>query len=284
MNYRHAFHAGNFADVLKHAVLALVLIHQTKKPAPLRVLDTHAGTGLYDLLGAEAQRTGEWRNGIGRLLGPEALPIPADAAALLEPYLSCVKALNPQNALARYPGSPLLALAGLRPADRLIATELHPDDATLLKANLGSDHRAKVMAMDGWQAMRAMLPPKERRGLVLIDPPYEEAGELRRAVEGLREGLGRFATGTFMVWLPVKDRRTTSAFKDQVRALGLASEKQVWVELSTETLTTSTRLATCALLILNPPYGLLPQLQILLPFLSRRLATADGAAFSVDLI
>lgn len=284
MNYRHAFHAGNFADVLKHAVLTLVLAHQTRKPKPLRVVDTHAGVGLYDLSSPEAARTSEWRTGIGRLLGPDAASIPEGPAHLLGPYLSAVRAVNAPDSLARYPGSPLIALACLRDEDRLVAAELHPNDAASLKASLAADKRAKVLAMDGWQMIRAVLPPKERRGLVLIDPPYEEAGEMQRAIEGLADGLVRFHTGTFMLWLPVKDRRAAARFKERILKLELPPEKQLWIELSTEAVETSLRLVGCALLILNPPFGLADQLKALLPFLSERLATGPGAAYAVEFI
>src|ERR1041384_2002531 len=164
MNYRHAFHAGNFADVFKHAVLCRVLAYLLCKETPFRVLETHAGAGLYDLFGA-AGRTQEWREGIGRLL--EAPPT-AEAGKLLEPYLAAVRAENPAG-LQRYPGSPRLARALCRKQDRLALCELHPEEYAALKGALGKDRRAKLIEIDGWLALKAYLPPKERRGLVLVD-------------------------------------------------------------------------------------------------------------------
>jgi 23S rRNA (adenine2030-N6)-methyltransferase len=279
MNYRHAFHAGNFADVLKHAILALALKLLTGKPKPLRVIDTHAGTGSYRLDAEQARRTGEWHTGIGRLLGPSAAPLPAEMAALLAPYLDAVRCANPPGRLDVYPGSPALALALLRPTDRLIASELHPEDAASLRQCLRGDPRAKVLALDGWQALRALLPPKERRGLILIDPPFEEPGELERLADGLAEGVRRFATGTYLLWLPVKEPRQVASFRAALERLGL--KRLHWVELHTETIATADRLAATALVILNPPFGLEKQLAELLPFLAERLATGPGSGWQL---
>jgi 23S rRNA (adenine2030-N6)-methyltransferase len=161
MNYRHAFHAGNFADVLKHAVLALIISYLKKKEAPFRVIDTHAGCGLYALDSVEAGKTREWGGGIGKLLAPEAPPLPPGVDRLLSPYLDAVRAEN-TGALTLYPGSPLIARRLMRPQDRLIANELHPVDSVRLKQALGRDMRAKVMMLDGWIALKSLLPPKER--------------------------------------------------------------------------------------------------------------------------
>ena len=182
MNYRHAFHAGNFADVVKHAILSRLVAHLRKKESAFRVIDTHAGAGSYDLTGPEALRSPEWRDGIGRLLDadvdPAALPLLAD-------YLAAVRAINPPGKIIRYPGSPLLVRAWLRRADRLIACELEPSAAKALAHNLHGERRAKVVAIDGWTALSAYIPPKERRGLVLIDPPYELTGRIPAARGGV---------------------------------------------------------------------------------------------------
>ena len=279
MNYRHAFHAGNFADVLKHAVLALALERLTQKAKPLRVIDTHAGIGSYRLDGPEAQRTGEWIGGIGRLLGPDAEPPPAEIAALLAPYLDVVRAANPDGRLRVYPGSPALALALLRADDRLIASELHPEDVALLREALRRDRRAKVLALDGWQAIRALLPPKERRGLVLIDPPFEEPGELDRLIQGVTDGLRRFATGTYLLWLPIKDRRQIAGFQQALRQLAL--ERLLWVELHIAPIAHEGPLTATALAVVNPPFGLQDSLAVLLPFLADRLAIAPGGGWNL---
>src|SRR5262249_38454754 len=184
MNYRHAFHAGNFADVIKHAVLARVLVHLREKPQPFRVIDTHAGAGLYNLTGPEAGRSGEWRAGIGRLDSASLAPAVRD---LLAPYLHAVAKINDDGPLQHYPGSPLLALSLMRSQDRLIACELEPQAAAALANNLRADKRAKAIAIDGFVAVNAYVPPKERRGLVLIDPPYEERDEFARLAQSLAD-------------------------------------------------------------------------------------------------
>lgn len=274
MNYRHAFHAGNFADVLKHAALALALRRLTAKPKPLRVIDTHAGIGNYRLDASEAERTGEWKTGIARLLGPDAPAIPLEITALLTPYLDVVRSANRPGEIVVYPGSPAIALALLRPEDRLVASELHPEDVALLRRALRGDDRAKVLALDGWQAVRALLPPKERRGLVLVDPPFEQPGELQRLRDGLVDGLRRFATGTYILWLPIKDHHQIAGFETTLRELEL--EKILWAELRIAPIAAVGPLAATALVIVNPPFGLAEELALLLPFLADRLASEPG--------
>lgn len=276
MNYRHAYHAGNFADVLKHVVLSLALVHLAKKEAPFRVIDTHAGIGLYDLEGEEAAKTGEWRGGIGRLIGPEAEPLPSAAAALLAPYLRAVESFNPESGLRRYPGSPCLALSLMRAADRLVANELHPADAATLRRTLASDRRAKVLELDGWLALKAQLPPKERRGLILVDPPFEEAGELDRIVTGLANARRRFDGGVYLLWYPIKDTRPVARFHQAMAAVARADS--LVVELMIRSPVDSDRLNGCGLVVMNPPYTLEADLGVLLPILSARLADGSGGS------
>lgn len=278
MNYRHVYHAGNFADVFKHAVMALVIEHLKIKPAPFRIVDTHAGTGGYDLGSLEAQKTGEWRDGIGRLLGER---LPADIAEILAPYLSAIAAENPGcegAVLKAYPGSPLIARHLMRTCDQLVVNELHPDDFEQLDALLGRDRQTQVLGIDGWTALKSLLPPKERRGLVLIDPPFEAPGELARMLQGLRDGVQRFATGTFVLWYPIKDRRPVEAFR--LEAIGLGLEKLLDAELMVRT-ADGIGLAGCGLLIVNPPYTLPAMLARLLAYLAERLAQGPGAASRV---
>lgn len=175
MNYRHIYHAGNFADVLKHAVLARLVRYMQNKDKAFRVLDTHAGIGLYDLSSEEAQKTGEWQDGIGRLLDAELVPQLAD---LLEPYLTAVRELNPDGGLQFYPGSPKLARMLFRPQDRLSAMELHPEDFQRLHRLFEGDHHARITELDGWLALGAHLPPKEKRGIVLVDPPSRKMANM----------------------------------------------------------------------------------------------------------
>ena len=196
MNYRHLFHAGNHADVFKHAALTLVLEHLRAKPQPFAVLDTHAGVGVYDLTSEAARRTREFEEGVGLVFGRELASAPTYAAVLRE--------LNP-GALATYPGSPEIVRRLLRAEDRLIACELHPEDVQTLRTLYRGDRRVSVHHRDGYEALVALTPPPERRGLVLIDPPFERNDEARRLADALAAGLRRWPTGIFMAWYPVKD-------------------------------------------------------------------------------
>jgi len=197
MNYRHAFHAGNHLDVFKHAALVLVLERLLDKPQPFAVLDTHAGIGVYDLTSEPAQRTGEYQDGVARLAGRGLQSAPA--------YAQLIDAANPSG-LQLYPGSPQIVRQFLRENDRLIACELHPEDAQTLKARYRRDRRISVHHRDGYEAIRALLPPAERRGLVFIDPPFEQTDEAQRLVQALGDGLKRWPGGVFLAWYPVKDR------------------------------------------------------------------------------
>ncbi len=278
MNYRHIYHAGNFADVVKHAVLTLVIERLKLKDAPFRVIDTHAGIGGYDLGSQAAQKTGEWLTGIGRLIGFDVEPLPAPAAALLAPYLDAVRALNPPGEIIRYPGSPRLARALLRPQDRLIANELHPQDAVSLRGAFARDKLTQVMELDGWVALKAQLPPKERRGVILVDPPFEAPGEHDRLVEALEEGARRFATGIYLLWYPIKDVAQIRAFKRRLAATALP--KLMCLELMVREPRDPRQLNGSGLVILNPPYELDAALAVLMPVLVNRLAIEGSGRWS----
>jgi len=278
MNYRHAYHAGNFADVLKHAVLALVIDYLKRKEAPFRVIDTHAGRGRYALTSKEAGKTGEWLGGIGRLLGPDAAPLPAEVNRVLAPYLAAVAAENEPGSLTVYPGSPLIAQKLKRPQDMLVANELHPEERSELQVALGRDQHVKVMELDGWIALKSLLPPKERRGVVLIDPPFEQEGELARLAEGLAEGLQRFATGLFIAWYPIKDLRPVARFRE---SLAGASRPLLRVELVTRRPNDAERLNGCGLVVANPPFTLQSELEAVLPELTKRMAHDSGAQYHI---
>lgn len=198
MNYRHAYHAGNFADVVKHACLVVLMQRLAAKDKPFTVVDTHAGIGIYDLDGPEAGKTLEWREGIGRLLDLEAPPAP------LGPYLSAVTKTAEGRPGLRYPGSPAVVRNFMRADDRLILCELHPDDAVALRRFRAGDPRIAVHRRDGWEALKALLPPRPRRGLALIDPPYEEPGEARRVVPAVTQAMRRWPQGIVAVWYPIK--------------------------------------------------------------------------------
>lgn len=277
MNYRHAFHAGNFADVFKHAVLARIVAHLRDKPAAFRVIDTHAGAGLYDLTSSEATRGGEWHDGIGRL---RAATLPNDVAGLLAPYLDAVAAHNPGERLVAYPGSPALAQAWLRRQDRLIACELEPHAARALAANLRGDACAKALAIDGWTALNAYVPPKERRGLVLVDPPFEQEGEYGRLAKALGAAHRKWPTGIYMLWYPIKGRPEPDALAKSIRRL--AVPKVLRAELCVSTLSDPSRLNGSGLIIVNPPWRLEAELKVLLPVLARLLEKARGGGFRLD--
>jgi 23S rRNA (adenine2030-N6)-methyltransferase len=265
MNYRHAFHAGNFADVVKHALLARVIAHLCKKESAFRVIDTHAGAGLTDLSSDEARRGAEWQDGIGRVWQH---PFDSNVAALLAPYLSAIAACNPDGVLKRYLGSPLLIRQWLRPQDRLIACELEPGATRALSRNLHGDERIKAIAIDGWTALNAYIPPKEKRGLVLIDPPYEQANELQRAADAVGAAHRKWPSGTMMLWYPVKDQREIARFTRQLTSMSLA--KSLQIQLSRRQAADG-KLRGTGLIVVNAPWTLPTEAQILLPALSNAL-------------
>jgi len=272
MNYQHAFHAGNFADVHKHIVLTRVLGYLRQKPAAFRVVDTHAGAGRYDLLGPQAARSGEWRDGIGRLFAmPRSGAAGTDPAqALIAPYLDVVAALNPGGTLRLYPGSPLIVKALLRRQDRLIACELEPSAAASLKALLRGDARVKALSIDGWKALFANIPPKERRGLIVIDPPYEESVEFARLRDTLARAHRKWANGLYLLWYPIKAREAPNALARQLRRLSVP--KILRCELTVTPTCADGALAGSGLIIVNPPFPLERELRVILPVVTRLLA------------
>lgn len=273
MNYRHAYHAGNFADVVKHALLALILERLTAKPAPLAVLDAFAGIGLYDLLAPEAQKTGEAARGIGRLWPPPR------GLLGLAPYFSVLQAMNPAGALRHYPGSPELARRLLRPQDRLMLVELHPEDCAALRRALGRDERVQIHQRDGFEALPALLPPAERRGLVLVDPPYEQPDEAQRLVRAVARAYRRWPTGVYALWYPIKERGPAAALLAALKAAIprrlLAAELTVFAEER------AFRLNGCGLALINPPWQLDALLAEQLPRLQALLAQ-DGGGVRVE--
>lgn len=277
MNYRHSFHAGNFADVVKHVVLARILAYLGQKDAPFRVLDTHAGAGLYDLQGEDARRTGEWEAGIGAVLRAEFSPAVRE---LLAPWLALVAEFNPPGAgtddahpLGRYPGSPLIAQALTRPQDRLLFCETEPGVRRALEEAVGRDARAKVLSMDAWQALGAHLPPKERRGLVLIDPPFEQPGEFHRMAEGLENAHKRFATGIYALWYPIKDVRAVDAFRRELERAHIP--KTLNIQFDIRSVRQADTLSGCGMVVVNPPFTLADELRTVLSALAPVLAS-DG--------
>jgi 23S rRNA (adenine2030-N6)-methyltransferase len=255
LNYRHVFHAGNFGDCVKHALLVWLVKSLARKPAPVVVLDTHAGRGRYDLDSNPARRTGEWLEGIGQLL--ERPP------AALGDYVGLV------HTLGLYPGSPALIRALLRTRDRLVCCELHPEDYAALRRLFAHDSQVAVHHRDGWEALRALLPPRARRGLVLIDPPFEQTDEFERLAAGLRKAHERFATGVFAAWYPIKHRAPVRAFHVGMKESGL--HDIVAAELLMREPIEPTRLNGCGLLVINPPWRFEAEVPAILDALSERL-------------
>jgi len=267
MNYRHAYHAGNFADVFKHVVLTLLLGHLRRKETPFAVFDVHAGVGLYDLWGDAAGRTGEWQEGVVRLLAEPPPPELAD-------FVAALHEVNAPGEIRFYPGSPLFARRAMRPGDRLVLTELHPDDVRLLKGNFSGDPQVAVHHRDAYEALKGLLPPPERRGMVLIDPPFEIKDEFTRICHGLAAALLRWANGTYVVWYPIKDRPPIAAFHQELATL---PAKQILVaELLIHPEDTPARLNGCGLAIVNPPWQIDETLARLVPELHRRLGRSGG--------
>jgi 23S rRNA (adenine2030-N6)-methyltransferase len=265
MNYRHDFHAGNFADVFKHAVLTRILLYLARKPAPFRVIDTHAGSGRYDLGGESATRTREWQGGIGSI---DAAAMSPQARALIEPYLALAPPDRP------YPGSPALALALTRPFDRMIFCELHPQALAALKTCVGRDKRAKVIPLDGYIGLNAFIPPIERRGLVLIDPPFEAEGEFERLTGAIRDAHAKWRDGIILAWYPVKDRRGPERLAATLAAAEIPDVLRL--ELQVDQPRPDGRLVSNGLVIVNPPYTLEAEMACLLPELARQLAAGNG--------
>src|SRR5262247_1758348 len=282
MNYRHAFHAGNFADVVKHAALVRILVHLREKPAPFRVIETHAGAGRYDLTGEEARRIGEWREGIDRLV---RAPIAARARALIAPYLDAVAACNGAGRLTAYPGSPALARAFLRGQDRLTACELEPNAAAALARNLRGDRRSKAVAIDGWTALNAYVPPKERRGLVLVDPPFEQTDDFPRLAQALEAALRKWTSGSYLLWYPIKERTAPDALARRLLRGGMlqgGSGKALRAEFAVGGPRDASRLGACGLIVVNPPWTLESELAVLLPELAAALSGERRGSHRVD--
>jgi 23S rRNA (adenine2030-N6)-methyltransferase len=282
MNYRHAFHAGNFADVIKHIVLVRILTYLHEKPAAFRVVDTHAGAGVYDLTGDDAQRSGEWSTGIARMMQAR---FSETAGQLVAPYLDIVRSFNPQRSLQSYPGSPLIARALLRPQDRLVACELEPIARKHLIGALRRDTQARVVDLDGWVALPAFVPPKERRGLVLIDPPFERKDEFEQLASGFAEAFAKWPTGSYMLWYPAKSRRATDDLARRVAAVtGGGVDKCLRLEFSVAPQTADGVLTSAGLLIVNPPWTLMADLKAILPELEKPLGQGGAARFRLEAV
>jgi 23S rRNA (adenine2030-N6)-methyltransferase len=279
MNYRHGFHAGNFADVVKHAILARVLTYLARKDAPLRFIDTHAGAGRYDLDGDAGRRSPEWRDGVARLL--KAKPQP-EVAELLAPYLRAIGPFDADSGMPiSYPGSPAIAQDLLRAWDRLALCETHAGERERLTVAMGRDSRLRVAETDGYVALNAYVPPTERRGLVLIDPPYEATDEAARVEAALGRALAKWPRGSYMLWRPIKDDVEDARHLKVLAGLGAPNMLRLEIDVGAVAPGphSPSPLHRAGLLLVNPPFGLIDEARVLMPFLAKLLTRAGKGAF-----
>ncbi|ENM3767571.1 23S rRNA (adenine(2030)-N(6))-methyltransferase RlmJ [Vibrio cholerae] len=268
LSYRHSFHAGNHADVLKHIVQSLILNSLQQKEKPFVYHDTHSGVGRYDLTHEWSEKTGEYKQGIARVWQQDNIP------AELDSYLDAIRQLNQGETPRYYPGSPRVARAHLREQDRMVLTELHPSDYPLLEQEFHRDRQVSIYKEDGFARLKASLPPQERRGLVLIDPPYELAKEYRDVVRAIAQSYKRWATGIYAIWYPVVNR---CDIDDMLEGLqGLEIRKILQIELGVAPDTNERGMTASGMIVINPPWTLESQMQTILPFLKQAIAPATG--------
>lgn len=268
LSYRHSFHAGNHADVLKHIVQSLILTSLQQKEKPFVYHDTHSGVGRYDLTHEWSEKTGEYKQGIARVWQQETIP------EQLESYLDAIRQLNQGDTLRYYPGSPRVARAHLREQDRMVLTELHPSDYPLLEQEFHRDRQVSIYKEDGFTRLKASLPPRERRGLVLIDPPYELAKEYRDVVRAIAHSHQRWATGIYAIWYPVVNRCDIDDMLQGLQNLGI--RKILQIELGVSPDTNERGMTASGMIVINPPWTLENQMQTILPFLQQAIAPATG--------
>jgi len=264
LSYRHQFHAGNVSDVFKHAMLSRLLLALARKDKPFCYLDTHAGIGRYDLTHPWSQKTAEWRHGVGRVWGR------ADAPATLQPYLEVIRAENPDGHLHHYPGSPWIARRLMRADDRMVLCELNKDDCAALKDLFAGARHTAIHNQDGFQAIRAFLPPKERRGLTFIDASFDQADEFARVTRAVKEAHTRFATGMIAVWYPLMAPSAMDAFARSLQAAKLSKTLQLDLRVHADDWTETIR--GSGMIVVNPPYGLDREMPPLLDWLWRAMS------------
>jgi len=268
LSYRHSFHAGNHADVVKHIVQSLILESLKNKEKPFVYHDTHSGVGRYDLTHEWSEKTSEYKQGIARVWQQSESP------EELSEYLSAVQQLNTGSELRYYPGSPRIARAQLRDQDRMVLTELHPSDYPLLEQEFHRDRQVKIHKDDGFKVLKASLPPKERRGLVLIDPPYELAKEYRDVVRAIAQSHKRWATGIYAIWYPVVNRCDIDDMLDGLKSLGI--RKILQIELGVAPDSNERGMTASGMIVINPPWKLEKQMEQVLPYLKQKIAPATG--------
>ena len=274
MNYRHAYHAGNFADVLKHGLLIWIVRYLQQKEGPLCLIDTHGGAGLYDLKGPAAEKTGEAEGGILRLAKASARP------AMLEPYWQLVGRANDGDGITRYPGSPWLLAANLRKQDRAIIGELHGEEAAALRANLAGFERVRVADGDGYALLQKIAPPREKRGLVLIDPPFEASDEFERLAQAVIAAHVKWPTGVYLIWYPLKDEAAVERFHAELSNARISKILAITFDAGAA----EEGLRACGLVAINPPWTLEQEWREPLAWLTRTLARGAGAAGHIALL
>ena len=274
LGYQHGYHAGNFADVLKHIVLIEVLNYLKRKETALCYIDTHAGRGIYRLEGPEAQKNKEYMTGIGRLLER------ADPPGGVAPYVSTVREFNSGNQLNTYPGSPVIAAHLLRKQDRLFCYELHPREFRVLQEQLKADKRIKTYQNDGFNSSGGLLPPKERRGLVLIDPPYELKTDYQNVVSALQAFYKRFPGGCYLLWYPVVTRSLSRAMERALKTSGI--KNMLLLELGVKPDAPGLGMTACGLIIVNPPWALADEMKALMPWLAETLGENQQGHYRIE--
>ncbi|WP_019223887.1 23S rRNA (adenine(2030)-N(6))-methyltransferase RlmJ [Bartonella rattaustraliani] len=273
MNYRHIYHAGNFADVFKHIIVTRIVEYLKRKEKAFRVIDTHAGIGIYDLSSAEAQKTGEWYEGVQRLL---SAPLPENLKTLLQPWYDIIDTFNKgKKEVLFYPGSPVLIRQLLRKQDRLTAIELHDKDYHILAKNFAGDYQTKILHLDGWLSLNAHLPPKEKRGLILVDPPFEKPGEFSRLVEGLMKAYRRFSGGIYALWYPIKYDEDIQTFLHALHQTKIPKILQLEMRVRKNAIFPT--MHGSGMIVINPPYLLEEEIKTLSPFLLARLGQDKNA-------
>ncbi|NRA53486.1 MAG: 23S rRNA (adenine(2030)-N(6))-methyltransferase RlmJ [Gammaproteobacteria bacterium] len=274
LSYRHSFHAGNFADVLKHTVQSLIIESLKQKPTPFVYHDTHSAAGRYDLRDAKSEKTGEYKEGIARLWHRDDIP------DLMQPYIDTIEALNPNGDLTYYPGSPMVAWQLMEQQNRLELTELHPTDIELLRQEFAGQRKVRIQQIDGYKGLKGAMPPAQRRALVLIDPPYELKTEHDDAIKGIVESHRRFATGIYALWYPVVSRAQVERFCQKFSEQGI--KKILRIELCVKGDTNEFGMTGSGMIIVNPPWKLEQQMRELLPWLTKQLKQDNSAHFTLE--
>jgi len=274
LSYRHSFHAGNFADVLKHLVQVLLLEALQQKPTPFVYHDTHSAAGRYNLRDKTSEKTGEYKDGIAKVWLRDDLP------EAMESYIDIIQSLNPNGVLQHYPGSPLVAKSMIGKTQRMELTELHPTDLALLEQEFAGDRKVRIQKIDGYKGIQAMLPPPQRRALVLIDPPYELKTEHDDAIRGIVAAHKRFATGIYALWYPVVSRAQVERFCEKFKQQGI--RKILRVELNIKQDTNEYGMTGTGMIIVNPPWKLEQQLRDTLPWLLKHLGQDSKANFKIE--